>query len=71
MPRQFIRNPIVWIAGVFATALAIIFTYAYIGSFLDPSENAHDVPVAVISEDTGAVFHNIKLNLGSELASSV
>lgn len=71
MPRPLIRNPIVWIAGVFAAALAIIFTYAYIGAFLDPSENARDVPVAVVSEDTGAVFHNIKLNLGSELASSV
>ena len=71
MPRQLIRNPIVWIAGVFAAALAIIFTYAYIGAFIDPTENARDVPVAVVSEDTGAAFHNIKLNLGSELASSL
>jgi YhgE/Pip-like protein len=56
---------------VFAVALAITFTYAYIGAFLNPSGNARDVPVAVVSEDAGSTFHNIKLNLGSELASSV
>ena len=71
MPKQLVRNPLVWIAGAFAVALAIIFTYAYICAFLDPSGNARDVPVAVVSEDAGATFHSIKLNLGGELASSV
>ncbi len=71
MPKQLVRNPLVWLAGLLATVLAIIFTYAYIGAFLNPSGNARNVPVAVVSEDTGTTFHKIKLNLGSELASSV
>lgn len=71
MPKQLIANPLVWIAGALATVLAIIFTYAYLGAFLNPSGNARDVPVAVVSEDAGTTFHKIKLNLGSELASSV
>jgi YhgE/Pip-like protein len=69
--KQLILNPLVWIAGLFAAALAIIFTYAYLGAFLDPTENARNVPVAVVSEDAGASLHGIKVNLGSELASSV
>jgi len=71
VPKQLVRNPLVWLAGLLATVLAIIFTYAYIGAFLNPSGNARNVPVAVVSEDTGTTFHKIKLNLGSELASSV
>jgi YhgE/Pip-like protein len=71
VPKQLVRNPLVWIAGVFAVALAIIFTYAYVGAFLNPTGNARDVPVAVVSEDAGAAFHSIKLNLGGEFASSV
>jgi YhgE/Pip-like protein len=71
VPKQLIANPLVWIAGALATALAIIFTYAYLGAFLDPSGNARNVPVAVVSEDAGTTFHKIKLNLGGELAASV
>lgn len=71
MPKQLIANPLVWIAGALATALAIIFTYAYLGAFLDPTENARAVPIAVVSEDAGATVHGVKLNLGGELAGSV
>jgi YhgE/Pip-like protein len=71
VPKQLVRNPLVWGAGVLAAALAIIFTYAYLGAFLDPGGNARGVPVAVVSEDAGATFHGIKLNLGGELAGSV
>jgi YhgE/Pip-like protein len=71
VPKQLIRNPLVWGAGVLASVLAITFTYAYLGAFLDPGANARDVPVAVISEDAGATVHGIKLNLGGELAGSV
>ena len=71
MPKQLIRSPLVWIAGALASVLAIVFTYAYLGAFLDPGQNARDVPVAVVSEDAGATFHGVKLNLGKELAGSV
>ena len=71
MPKQLIRSPLVWIAGALASVLAIVFTYAYLGAFLDPGHNARDVPVAVVSEDAGATFHGVKLNLGKELADSV
>ena len=71
MPKQLVRNPLVWGAGLLAAVLAIIFTYAYLGAFLDPGDNARGVPVAVVSKDAGVTFHGIKLNLGGELAGSV
>jgi len=37
VPKQLVRNPLVWLAGLLATVLAIIFTYAYIGAFLNPA----------------------------------
>ena len=71
MPKQLIRNPLVWISGVAAAAIALICSDAYLGAFLNPTGNARNVPVAVVSEDSGATFHGVKLNLGSELVSAV
>lgn len=65
------KHPLAWAFVVVAAALAFVTTFSYLGGFVDPAGNMHNMPLAIVNEDAGASVAGQRLNFGDEVLQAV
>jgi len=66
-----VRHPLPWAFVALAALLAFVMTFSYIGGFVDPAGNMHNMPLAIVNEDNGATFAGQGVNFGDEVVAAV
>ena len=66
-----LRHPLTWAFVVVAALLAFVTTFSYLGGFVDPVGNMHNMPLAIVNEDAGASAAGQQLNFGDEVLQAV
>ncbi|MFI9210136.1 YhgE/Pip domain-containing protein [Streptomyces sp. NPDC053253] len=67
-----VRNPKLWLVPTVLSALvAVGLSLLYMGGILNPSENLHRLPVALVDEDRGPTLPGQRETLGKQITDSV
>lgn len=66
-----LRHPLTWAFVLVAALLAFVTTFSYLGGFVDPVGNMHNMPLAIVNEDAGASVAGQQLNFGDEVLQAV
>lgn len=66
-----LRHPLAWAFVAVAALLAFVTTFSYLGGFVDPAGNMHNMPLAIVNEDAGASVAGQRLNFGDEVLRAV
>lgn len=69
--RAILTSRYTWGVVAATAVIALLLTFAYVKAFLDPSGEARDVPVAIVSEDAGASIAGTPFNAGRELVAAL
>lgn len=69
--RAILTSRYTWGVVAATAVIALLLTFAYVKAFLDPSGEARDVPVAIVSEDAGASLAGTPFNAGEELVAAL
>jgi YhgE/Pip-like protein len=62
---------VTWAFVALAALLAFITTFSYLGGFVDPVGNMHNMPLAIVNEDAGAAIGGGQRNFGDEVLKAV
>ncbi|HEX4483202.1 MAG TPA: DUF3533 domain-containing protein [Solirubrobacteraceae bacterium] len=66
------KAPAVWVPPlVLVSVLVFVMTLVYFGSVVDPAGHLHDLPVAVVNEDSGATVGSRRVDLGQQVAAGL
>lgn len=65
------KHPLTWAFVAAAALLAFVMTFSYVGGFVDPAGNMHNMPLAIVNEDAGASVAGQPLNFGDEVLQAV
>jgi YhgE/Pip-like protein len=69
---QILRRRGVWIAPLALGAVFVaLMSVIYIGSVVNPTGHVHGLPVMVVDEDTGAVAHGQKVDIGHQMVEAM
>ncbi len=49
----------------------MVMTFSYIGAFVDPQGNMHNMPLVLVNEDAGAALGKQRVNLGEQVVTAV
>ncbi|MEV4937804.1 YhgE/Pip domain-containing protein [Streptomyces zaomyceticus] len=67
-----VRNPKLWLVPTVLSAIvALGLSLLYMGSILNPNDNLHRLPVALVDEDRGAPLPGQRENLGKQITDSI
>ncbi|MFI9747734.1 YhgE/Pip domain-containing protein [Streptomyces sp. NPDC052494] len=67
-----VRNPKLWLVPTVLSALvAVGLSLLYMGGILNPNENLHRLPVALVDEDRGTPLPGQRETLGKQITDSV
>lgn len=67
-----VRNPKLWLVPTVLSAIvALGLSLLYMGSILNPNDNLHRLPVALVNEDRGAPLPGQRENLGKQITDSI
>ncbi|MFH8582120.1 YhgE/Pip domain-containing protein [Streptomyces zaomyceticus] len=67
-----VRNPKLWLVPTVLSALvALGLSLLYMGSILNPNDNLHRLPVALVDEDRGAPLPGQRENLGKQITDAI
>ncbi|MFD7963306.1 YhgE/Pip domain-containing protein [Streptomyces zaomyceticus] len=67
-----VRNPKLWLVPTVLSAIvALGLSLLYMGSILDPNDNLHRLPVALVDEDRGAPLPGQRENLGKQITDAI
>jgi YhgE/Pip-like protein len=64
MTLALLKKPLVWLFVGVAALMAFVMTFSYIGAFVDPAGNMHNMPLAIANEDAGATFGGQEVRYG-------
>jgi YhgE/Pip-like protein len=65
------KHPLPWAFVALAALLAFVTTFSYLGGFVDPVGNMHNMPLAIVNEDAGAAIGDGQRNFGAEVLQAV
>ncbi|APE25233.1 MULTISPECIES: YhgE/Pip domain-containing protein [Streptomyces] len=66
------RNPKLWLVPTVLSAIvAVGLALLYMGGILNPNENLHRLPVALVDEDRGAPLPGQRENLGKQITDAI
>ena len=69
---QLLRNKRVWIFPILVlSVLVVLMTLLYLGAIVDPVDNMHGLPVAVVNQDTGATTPSGRVDLGDQVVAAL
>ncbi|MEX0167846.1 YhgE/Pip domain-containing protein [Streptomyces sp. LMG1-1-1.1] len=69
---RLLRNPKLWLVPAILSALvALLLSLLYTGGILNPSENLHRLPVALVDEDRGSPLPGQRENLGQQISDAI
>lgn len=71
MARRIWKHPLTWGFVLTAGVMAFIMTFSYIGAFVDPQGNMHNMPLVLANEDAGAALSEGRINLGEQVIAAV
>ncbi|WP_328941428.1 SNG1 family protein [Streptomyces sp. NBC_00250] len=67
-----VRNPKLWLVPTVLSALvAVGLSLLYMGGILNPNDNLHRLPVALVDEDRGDPLPGQRENLGKQITDSI
>ncbi|MFD8644326.1 YhgE/Pip domain-containing protein [Streptomyces zaomyceticus] len=67
-----VRNPKLWLVPTVLSAIvALGLSLLYMGSILNPNDNLHRLPIALVDEDRGAPLPGQRENLGKQITDSI
>ncbi|WP_411108879.1 YhgE/Pip domain-containing protein [Streptomyces sp. c-19] len=67
-----VRNPKLWLVPTVLSALvAVGLSLLYMGGILNPNDNLHRLPVALVDEDRGAPLPGQRENLGKQITDAI
>jgi YhgE/Pip-like protein len=69
---QLLRRRQMWIFPLaLLSVLIVLMTLLYLGAIVDPADNLHGLPVAVVNQDTGATTASGTVNVGDEVVAAL
>ncbi len=71
MVTSLLTRPRTWVVVLMAGVMAFVIGLSYLGGFLDPSGNLKALPIALVSEDRGAVIDGQPMNYGAQIIAQV
>src|SRR4051794_31830802 len=71
MIKQLFKSKLVWGAVVVSILMAFLTGFSYLGAFLDPTDNTHDMPIAVVNLDQGLNTGGQTVNYGQQVAATL
>ncbi|KOX30448.1 MULTISPECIES: YhgE/Pip domain-containing protein [unclassified Streptomyces] len=67
-----VRRPRLWLVPTVLSALvALLLSLLYVGGILNPSDNLHRLPIALVNEDQGPPLPGQREELGRQLTDSI
>ena len=71
MFKQLLKAKLTWAALGVSLLMAMLIAFSYLGAFLDPTGNTHNLPIAVINTDEGVNLGGQNLNYGQQVLSQL
>ena len=71
MTQRLLKKPLVWAFVAAAAFMAFIMTFSYLGAFVDPVGNMHNMPLAIVNEDAGVTLNGQQVNFGEQVLEAV
>jgi YhgE/Pip-like protein len=68
MLKQLFKNTEVWIAPIIIAVVVGFITFCLLSAFLSPTENTHNLPVALVNGDEGVTAGTQTMNFGKEIS---
>lgn len=69
--RAVLADPVTVAFVALAALLAFVTTFSYLGGFVDPVGNMHNMPLAIVNEDEGALVGGQRVSFGDEVVAAV
>lgn len=67
-----LRNPRLWLLPAVLTGLlALLLSLLYMGGIVNPQQDLHDLPIALVNEDTGKPPAGQRENLGAQVTAAI
>ncbi|MFD9433557.1 YhgE/Pip domain-containing protein [Streptomyces sp. NPDC060002] len=67
-----LRRPKLWLVPTILTGLlALLLSLLYMGGIVSPQSDLHDLPIALVNDDTGKPPTGQKQNLGTQVAAAI
>ena len=67
MVKQLLKSKLVWASVGVSLVMAMLMAFSYLGAFLDPADNTHNLPLVVVNADQGLKVGQQNLNYGQQL----
>lgn len=71
MLRTLFKTPLTWAVVAVALVMGLVMTASYLGAFLNPNGNMRNLPIAIVSEDSGATIGGKPADLGRDVIGQV
>ncbi|WKD36737.1 YhgE/Pip domain-containing protein [Streptomyces xanthophaeus] len=67
-----VRRPQLWLVPTILTGLlALLLSLLYMGGIVNPNAELHDLPIALVNEDTGEPQPGQRQNLGAQITAAI
>jgi YhgE/Pip-like protein len=67
MLKQVFKFKLTWAALAVSLLMAMLMAFSYLGAFLDPADNTHNLPLALVNADQGVALAGQNLNYGQQV----
>lgn len=67
MLKQVFKFKLTWAALTVSLLMAMLMAFSYLGAFLDPTDNTHNLPLALVNADQGVALAGQNLNYGQQI----
>ncbi|MEI6042900.1 MAG: YhgE/Pip family protein [Chloroflexota bacterium] len=71
MILRLVKDKLTWIFLIATALMALLMTFSYLGAFLSPVDNTHNLPLAVVNGDQGFNTDQQTLNYGQQVVAQL
>jgi YhgE/Pip-like protein len=71
MILRLVKDKLTWIFLIATALMALLMTFSYLGAFLSPVDNTHNLPLAVVNNDQSLTIGEQTVNYGQQVVAQL